>query len=99
MSDGNEAGNEQAHDYVQVYLAGNLAEAEFFKGMLEANDIPALIEGEASESIGLGESAFAKGVPVLAPDTMADEAAAIIADHAEGGDYDEDGGDAPDEDE
>jgi hypothetical protein len=49
MSDGKNAGNEQAHDYVQVYLAGNLVEAEFFKGMLEANDIPALIEGEASE--------------------------------------------------
>ncbi|MCG3179641.1 MAG: hypothetical protein BIFFINMI_01982 [Phycisphaerae bacterium] len=80
----------QAHQYVRVHMARNLIEAEFLKGLLLSNDIPVLIEDEASETVGIPGSLFGKGVPILAPDTQAEEARQIIADHEESRDDEED---------
>ncbi len=70
------------HEFVVLTHARNLPEAEFFQGLLEARDIPALIEGEATEVIGLPGSVFSGGVPILVPDELLDEARAVLADHA-----------------
>jgi len=80
----------QGHQYVRVHAARNLLEAEFLKGLLVSNDIPAILEDEASETIGIPASLFGGGVPILVPDVQADKARQIIANHDEGrGDSDD----------
>lgn len=69
--------------YVPVIYARNITEAEFYKGLLETNDIPAIIEDAASEVLGIPESIVGKGVPVLVPDGMLDEASEILAEHGD----------------
>ncbi len=69
--------------FVAVIYARNLTEAEFYKGLLDSNDIPAIIEDAASEVIGMPESIVGKGVPVLVPDEMLDEASEVLAEHGE----------------
>lgn len=66
---------------VPVIYARNLTEAEFYKGLLTSNDIPAILEDASGEVIGLPESVVGRGVPVLVPNAMLDEASEIIAEH------------------
>ncbi len=71
----------QFEEFVPVIYARNLTEAEFYKGLLASNDIPAIIEDEAGEVIGMPTSVVGQGVAVLVPDEMLDEASEIIAEH------------------
>ncbi len=68
--------NKDFHDFVPLLFARNLAEAEFYKSLLEDHDIPVLIEDENIEAIGLPD--LARGVPVLVPDEMLAEAEDIL---------------------
>ena len=74
-------GPEPFKGYVPAIYARNLVEAEFYKSLLVARDIPAIIEDAASESVGIPASIVGQGVPVLVPDVMLDEASEILAEH------------------
>jgi hypothetical protein len=74
-------GGEPSVAYVPVIYARNLTEAEFYKGLLTSNDIPAVIEDEGGESTGMPASVVGQGLPVLVPDEMLNEASQIIAEH------------------
>jgi hypothetical protein len=70
----------EARDYTELVLlvhAGNPAEAELIKSELEANGIPAMIEGEGAGVAGIPD--VGAGVPVLVPEEFADQAAELIA--------------------
>jgi hypothetical protein len=62
------------NDLVLVVHAANLTEGELFKSELEAQGIPAVIDGEGPTLAGVGS-----GVPVLVPEEFADQAAELIA--------------------
>ena len=62
---------------VSVYLAAGEAEAQFIKGLLECNGIPALLSSKAALSVhvfadGLGE------VKVMVKESQAEEAKSLI---------------------
>jgi hypothetical protein len=70
----------EARDYTELVLlvhAGNPAEAELIKTELEANGIPAVIEGEGAGVAGIPD--VGAGVPVLVPEEFVDQAAELIA--------------------
>ncbi|MBL7140938.1 MAG: DUF2007 domain-containing protein [Planctomycetes bacterium] len=67
-------------DYAELVLlvhADNMAEAELYRGELAAHGIPAVVEGESAAVAGIPD--LGAGVPVLVPETLADEAAELIA--------------------
>jgi len=70
--------NEQFDEFVPLLFARNLAEAEFYKTLLEDHGIQALIEDENIESMGLAD--LTRGVPVLVPDHQLEDAEAVIND-------------------
>jgi hypothetical protein len=72
---------EAARDMVPVVYARNVTEAELYKQLLTTNDIPAVIEDDAGETIGMPASIVGQGVPILVPDEMLSEASEIIAEH------------------
>jgi hypothetical protein len=70
----------EARDYTELVLlvhAGTPAEAELIKTELEANGIPAIVEGEGAGVAGIPD--VGAGVPVLVPEEFADQAAELIA--------------------
>ena len=83
------------HEFVPLLFARNLAEAEFYKLLLEDHDVPVLIEDENTESIGLPD--MARGVPVLVADEYLSEAEAILKQRAALEDDDEDDEDDDDD--
>ena len=71
------AADPRAHgnsDLVLVVHAANLTEGDLFKTELQAQGIPAVLDGEGSSLAGVGP-----GVPVLVPEEFADQAAELIA--------------------
>jgi len=72
-----EQGTPEYTELILLVHAGNLAEAELIKTELEANGIPAVVEGEGAGVAGLPD--VGAGVPVLVPEEYADQAAELIA--------------------
>ena len=64
------------HAFVPLMFARNLAEAEFYKSLLEGRGVPVLIEDENTESIGLPD--MGRGVPVLVADEYLSKAKEIL---------------------
>jgi len=62
---------------VLLVHADNMAEAELYRAELAAHGIPAVVEGEGVAVAGVPD--LGAGVPVLVPETLADEAAELIA--------------------
>lgn len=69
----------QGTRFVTVTYASSLTEAEFLKGFLESEDIPALVESEHSEVSGI--PSMTRGIAILVPDNLLEEAARIIDAH------------------
>jgi DNA-directed RNA polymerase subunit delta len=67
---------DDGRDFITLLFARNLAEAEFYKSLLEEHEIPVLIEDENTESMGLPD--LARGVPVLVQDDQIEIAQDII---------------------
>jgi len=79
-------------------FARNLAEAEFYKALLEDQEIPVLIEDENTEAMGLPD--MARGVPVMVPEEQLELAQDIIEQRtALDDDIEDNGEDEEDEDE
>lgn len=90
--------SEDPQEFVTVLFARNLAEAEFYKALLEDQEIPVLIEDENTEAMGLPD--IARGVPVMVPEEQLELAQDIIEQRAALDDDIEDNGkDEEDEDE
>lgn len=70
------------HGFVRVTCARDLFEAEFFRTLLLGSDIPAIIEDENSEVLGMPQSIVDSGVPVLVPADRQAEAERILADRS-----------------
>ena len=87
-------------ELVRVAHAANLPEAELMKAELEANGIPAVLEGEGAGILGVPD--LGAGVPVLVPEKFAKQAteliAAVEAARPEATDDDEDDSDEDDAD-
>jgi len=80
---------------VAVVFARDENEAEHYCELLEDHDIPAFIGvvtwGNADETVeagakGAGPSIW-RGVPVLVPEVLLDEAGEVVADHDDTGDF------------
>ena len=89
-------------EFVPAVFGRSIEEAEKYRQLLDDHDIPAIIgddedvaEGDASRRQGM-----TRGVPVLVPEAMLDEASEVIADREELDEYEisEDNLDAEDED-
>lgn len=74
-------GGKADRQLVPVIYARTITEAEYYKGLLTSNDIPATIEEEAEPGEPAGPAG--RGVPVLVPDQLLDEASEILAEHEE----------------
>ena len=66
-------GPEEQDDYVPLMHAKNMDQAEEYCQMLEDNDIPAMLDDEYTPRRRGG-----KGVPILVPATLLEEAKAIL---------------------
>jgi len=91
---------------VAVVFARDENEAEQYCELLEDHDIPAIIGdekmGEADEGAAKGAvPAISRGVPVLVPEILLDEAGEVVADHDDTGDFqfDDDDDELEDDDE
>lgn len=71
-------GTEAPHtEFVPVVFAADLEEAQAYRAMLEAYNIPVLLDSERG-----GDriySTFSKAVPVLVPDHLHDQASSLVA--------------------
>jgi hypothetical protein len=72
--------DDDGEEYVPAVFARSDEEAEEFCELLNDHDIPAMIGTEIEESPPAGKQAMTRGVPVMVPDSMLDEASEIIAD-------------------
>lgn len=83
---------EEASGFVAVLIARSVKRAEQFCELLDDHDIPAIIGagGELAEledagNVSAGPDDVSRGVPVLVPESMLDEASQIIADREDFG--------------
>lgn len=96
----NEPSEEEFADFVPAVFARSVAEAEEYRELLNDHDIPAIVgaadaikEEDAKVAV---RSGMTRGVPVLVPEVLLDEASEVIADRE---DADEFGDEAEDEEE
>jgi len=71
---------DEKSDFVPVVYARSLDEAEEYRSLLEDHDIPAQVgtEGDVEDDDDIRVTA--KGIPVLVPEVLLDEASEVIAD-------------------
>ena len=62
-------------------VARSVEEADRYRELLDDHDIPAILATDDELAhVGAGRSAITRGVPILVPEAMLDEASEIIAD-------------------
>jgi len=92
-------------DFVPVVFARSLQEAEEYRQLLDDHDIPAIVDTEdraaKSSDPATRRHDFSRGVPVLVPEALLDEAGEIVAEREETDEFGLDKGDSdePEEDE
>ncbi len=80
-----EPAGEEYHDFVLAVFARSPEDAERYGELLNDHDIPTIVGAEQlpasdEEDAPEGHSGITRGVPVLVPDALLDEASEIIAD-------------------
>jgi hypothetical protein len=86
MSKDDEPIDDELAGFVSVVFARNVAQAERFRELLEDHDIPALvgtsddIDEDSEEWQAARRQGMTRGVPVMVPDALLDEAGEVIAD-------------------
>lgn len=78
-------GEDREGDLVTVYTARTPEEAWIVRGLLVANDVPAIVERTSGGSVW-GVGILRVGVPVLVPGAMAERAEAVLRARGEEGD-------------
>lgn len=76
---------EPSADYVPVFEASGLPEADLIRGLLVAHGFPALIEGEETVVVLDGMVTGNRGVRVLVPGTDLEAAASVIREARDAG--------------
>jgi len=76
FSPGDVLSDQERSGFVPVGFAETPHEAERWKMMLEAHEIPALIEGQRGRSTEMPR--LSRSVPVLVPDDCLDEASSLV---------------------
>ncbi len=79
-------------DFVPAVFARSVEEAEEYRQLLDDHDIPAIVGGEdrpegRSDQPGQ-RGGFSRGVPVLVPEALLDEAGEVIAERDEADEFD-----------
>jgi hypothetical protein len=81
-------------DFVPAVYAKSVQEAEEYRELLEDRDIPAMVgsEDDAAQDLSPERSArragLARGVPVLVPESLLDEASEVIAEREDLDEFD-----------
>lgn len=79
-----ESSGEEYTDFVPVVFARSPEEAERYQDLLSDHDIPAITGGDADRDVAPSETSrsggMSRGVPVMVPDVLLDEASEVIAD-------------------
>jgi len=89
----------EADDYVPIVFARNIAEAEFYKVLLEDHDISAIIN-ESADDDDDEYSESGQGISVLVPSEQLDEAELVLEQRNEiDDDFDEEADEQDEEDE
>jgi len=94
MSEDDESLEHEEHsDFVPAVFARDVTEAEEYRELLEDHDIPAMV-GTEEDTGGTRRRRMSRGVPVLVPEALLDEASEVIAecedsDEFESGDEEE----------
>ncbi len=70
---------EEMGDYIPVVYGRCLEEAEKYRQLLEDHDVPAIIDEEYEPGSAQSPGDVTRGVPVLVPESLLDEARAYIA--------------------
>ncbi|MCJ7543551.1 MAG: hypothetical protein MUP47_03130 [Phycisphaerae bacterium] len=74
-------------DFVPAVFARSIEEAEEYRQLLDDHDIPAIVGGDDRPAGATGQppqpKVFSRGVPVLVPEAMLDEAGEVIAERDE----------------
>lgn len=73
-------GDDEPTEWVPVYWASAIEEAHIVRGVLEAEDIPAVLKHESRVAFG---SAAVGGAQVLVPKPLEERALEILADEDE----------------
>ncbi|MFN8422209.1 MAG: hypothetical protein U0470_02075 [Anaerolineae bacterium] len=77
-------GDDVEGDLVTVYTARTPEEAWIVRGLLVANDVPAIVERTSGGSVW-GVGILRVGVPVMVPRALADRAEAVLRARGEDG--------------
>jgi len=76
--------SENQGKFVPAVFARSVQEAEEYRELLDDHDIPAIVASEEDlEKLGEGVGEISRGVPVLVPEAMLDEAGEVIAEREE----------------
>jgi hypothetical protein len=74
-------------DFVPAVFARSFEEAERYRELLDDHDIPAIIGNDEEDEEKVGKKSkgrgMTRGVPVLVPEVLLDEASEVIADREE----------------
>jgi hypothetical protein len=84
----------ESSEYVPAVIARSMEEAERYRELLDDHDIPAIIGADEAEEEqrrrrSSRRKGISRGVPVLVPEALLDEASEIIADREEGDEFQE----------
>ncbi len=85
------------NDYVTAVVARNRGEAEQYRNLLSDHDIPAVVDEEEldkTEESPPRSKGIIRGVQVLVPEVLLDEASEVIADREDAEDFGVDSEDA-----
>jgi len=90
------ASEEEYSDFVPAVYAKSLEEARLYRELLNDHDIPAIISDEQDQAASKGDKngpgktgsrSISRGVAVLVPDSLLDEASEIIADREDSDEF------------
>ncbi len=88
---GRDDSRDEGGEYVPAVFARSKEEAEEYRQLLDDYDIPAIIpaeEDEASPPSRRGKAGISRGVPILVPEAMLDDASEVIAERDNADEFD-----------
>lgn len=89
MDDDFDAEGQPYDEFVPAAFARSAEDAEKFRELLEDHDIPVVLSNETEEATFAAKPGMTRGVAVMVPDALLDEASEVIAAREDTSDFEE----------
>jgi hypothetical protein len=89
MDDDFDAEGQPYDEFVPAAFARSAEDAEKFRELLEDHDIPVVLSNETEEAAFAAKPGMTRGVAVMVPDALLDEASEVIAAREDTSDFEE----------